>query len=154
MSCWYVDMLNQIIGETPSRVLVLDGRGASGRMQPTSIGIYDYHGVWGILKMDVNRPDEVSIQVELSGSEGNATLDYFTGILTRQSRRNPERIDEEVFPLRPYADYPAVRETVSAFLDAVIHGDCSHGNAAKVAALNRVGLAAEASKDSGNWVTI
>lgn len=154
MSCWNVDVLNHIAGGLPERVMVLDGHGGSGRMQSASIGVYDYGGVWGIIKADLHRPDGVSIQIEITGSEGNIQLDYFTGVLRRQSLKHPEPVHETVLPLQPFADYPAVRETVTAFLDAVESGNREKGNARAVAALNLIGLAVEESKDTGNWAEV
>lgn len=154
MSCWYVDVLNRIIGAYPSRVLLLDGNGNPGRMQPVSTAIYDYNGVWGIFQAEVNRKDETSIVVDVTGDEGNICINYFTGAFGFQSVRHPGLRFSYDCPQEPYADYPGVRESVSAFLDAVESGDASQGNAATVARLNSIGLAAEESKDTGGWAGV
>lgn len=154
MSCWYVDVLNRIIGSYPSRVLLLDGNGNPGRMQSVSTAIYDYNGVWGIFQAEVNRKDELSIVVDVTGDEGNICINYFTGAFGFQSVRHPGLRFSYDCPLEPYANYPGVRESVSAFLDAVESGDASQGNAVTVAWLNSIGLAAEESKDTGSWVGV
>lgn len=156
MSCWYVDVLNRIIGTVPERVFLLEGNGESGRMQAQGIGIYDYNGVWGIFKADVGRKGKESIVVELTGEKGCIRADYFTGELTYVSgtKANHEDFVESCLPLEPYADYPAVRETVSVFLDNVTGQEPSLGNAYRVAQLSAIGLAIDESKDTGNWVKV
>lgn len=154
MSCWYVDVLDRITGSVPKRVLVLDGHGGSGRMQAVSTGIYDYNGIWGIFKANVSSPEGVSITIEMVGSKGDICLNYFTDELRYRSLQHREWAIEHCSPLKPHADWPAVRETISAFLDAVIRREPGRGNAKNVAQLNLIGLAADKSKDTGCWVDI
>lgn len=154
MSCWYVDLLNKIIGTLPERVLVLDGYGCLGRMQSTSIGIYDYGGIWGIFKANINNPKGVSIYIEIVGDNGEITIDYFTGELRYRSLQFPEWITEHYSALTPHANWPGVRETISTFLDSVISKNTLLGNAQNVAQLNRIGLASEESTDTKTWATI
>lgn len=154
MSCWYVDVLNRIIGSLPKRVLVLDGYGTSGRMQTISTGIYDYDGIFGIFKANVNSPEGLSITIEISGDKGEISLNYFTGELRYRSLEQPEWVVIYCTPQKPYADWPGVRETISTFLDAVISRNSTLGNAKAVAQLNLIGLAAEESKDSGSWAEV
>lgn len=151
MTCWYVDVLNSIAGSVPKRVLTLDGHGSGGRMQSISAAIYDYDGVWGMFKANVSSPTGVSITIKINGSNGDIVIDYFTGELRYRSIDRPEWSVEDCRPQKPYADWPGVRETVSAFLDAVLSKDPGQGNAKTVAQLNMIGLAAEESKDTGNW---
>ena len=154
MSCWYVDVLNRIIGSVPKRVLVLDGYGGSGRMQAVSTGIYDYHGIWGVFRANVSSPEGVSITIDTVGSEGDICLDYFSGTLRYRSLLHTNWTTEHSSPLEPFADWPGVRETVSSFLDSVIRRESSLGNAENVAQLNLVGLAADRSKDTGCWENV
>lgn len=154
MSCWYAGLLNQLIGSVPSRVLVLDGHGGTGRMQAISTGIYDYNGCWGVFRANVTSPEECSIVVEIRGDQGEISLNYFTGELRYRFKQHPEWIAEEVPPLTPCASWPGVRETVTAFLDSVISGGSGRGNAKAVAQLCMIGLAAEESKDSGTWAEV
>lgn len=154
LSCWYVDVLNRIAGTMPSRVMSLDGHGVPGRMQPVSMGIYDYHGVWGIFRVDVTRSSRVSITIEAAGSDGDIFVDYFSGELRVQAKKASAPEISICCAATPYASYPGVHETVSAFLDAVSSGDRKMGNAGKVAQLCRIGLAVEESKDTGDWVRI
>ncbi|WMJ86831.1 Gfo/Idh/MocA family protein [Anaerocolumna sp. MB42-C2] len=154
MSCWYVDVLNRIIGSIPKRVLVLDGYGCSGRMQNISTGIYDYNGIWGIFRANVSSPEGVSIIIEISGDKGDIYLNYFTGELRYRTMQHPEWIVEYISPLKPYADWPGVRENISSFLDCVISGEPSQGNAQTVAQLNLIGLASDKSIDTRGWVEV
>lgn len=154
MSSWYVDVLNHIIGSVPTRVLVLDGHGSMGRMQTISTGIYDYNGVHGFIKANVDSPAGLSITMEIVGDEGEIYIDYFSGEFKYRSKQNPEWIVEDCSPLKPYANWPGVRETVSSFIDAVISGDKSMGNAQAIVVLNQIGLASDESVDIKNWVEI
>lgn len=154
MSCWYVQILNRIMDSIPKRVMVLDGYGNTGRMQSTSMGIYDYDGVWGIIKANVNCPEDESILIEISGDEGDISINYFTGELRFRSRQHPEWSVIDSSPLKPYANWPAVRETVSAFLDLAERKEAGSGNAKEVAQLSLIGLAADESKDTGTWADI
>ncbi len=153
-SCWYVDVLNRIIGAVPSRVLVLDGYGSPGRMQKVGTGVYDYNGVWGFFKYNLNSPEGLSIVVEISGDSGDIYFNYFTGELRYRNMQHREWTAEYRCPLKPYADWPAVREAVSCFLDAVLSKDPRRGNAQAVAQLNMIGLASEHSKDMKGWADI
>lgn len=160
MSCWYVDVLNRIVGAVPKRVLVLDGHGSPGRMQPAATGVYDYGGTWGFFKANVASRGELSITIEIEGDAGKIAIDYFSGTLRYQGILNaapgeaPSPVCEDCSPWKPYADYPAVHETVTAFLDAVVTGNASQGNVRDVAQLCLLGLAAEESKDSGTWAAV
>lgn len=154
MACWYVEILNRIIGSVPNRVLLLDGSGVSGRMQALSTGIYDYNGIWGMIKANVLSPEELSMRIEISGDNGDIYVNYFTGELGYRSRQKPEWTVEHIYPLKPYANWPGVREAVSAFLDCAISKDPDQGNAKAVAQLNWIGLAADESKDTGTWAEI
>lgn len=154
MSCWYVDVLNSIIGRIPKRVLVLDGYGNSGRMQANSRALYDYDGIWGEFKANINSPGNLSINIEITGDEGIIYLNYFTGEIRYRSIKDPDWSIVTCPSLLPYADYPGVRESISAFLDLVSANESIQGNAKKVAQLNIIGLATDESKDLGHWANI
>ena len=154
MSCWYADVLNSITGSIPKRVQILDGYGSCGRMQSISTAIYDYDGVWGIFRANVSSPQGLSLEIEINGSKGDIVIDYFTGELRYRSMSRPQWRAEYCCPQKPYADWPGVRETVSAFIISVISKEPGRGNANVVAQLNMIGLAAEESKDTGGWAQI
>ncbi|SNS31232.1 Predicted dehydrogenase [Anaerovirgula multivorans] len=154
MSCWYVDILNQIIGKIPKRVLVLDGYGNTGRMQAISTAVYDYDRIWGVFKANIYSQEDLSINIEISGDEGIIYLNYFTGEIRYRSIKDSYWIVEACPSLTPYADWPGVRESVSTFLDIISSGEASRGNAKKVAQLNIIGLAADESKDLGAWAEV
>lgn len=154
MSCWYIDILNQLADAIPSQVLILDGSGNTGRMQPSSIGIYKYDNVWGIFNANVCCPSGLSLKIDIVGDCGSIYIDYFKGILEWQTVEKPHPVSENISPLKPYADYPGVREAVNSFLDAVSSQNVQKGNAKKVVQLNLIGLAAEESMDTGNWASV
>lgn len=153
MACWYVDVLNRIIGSIPSRVLVLDGYGNSGRKQTISTGIFDYSGIWGIINANISSPDSLLLHIEITGDKGEIFIDFLKGELCYRTNELPEWRKEDSSPLKPYADWPGVREAVSAFLDAV-ENSSDYGNVDTVVKLNLIGLALEESKDLGTWITI
>ncbi|WP_312692585.1 Gfo/Idh/MocA family protein [Caproiciproducens sp.] len=153
-SCWYVNLLNCLIGSSPKRVLVLDGYGLNGRRQNVSTGIFDYNGVWGFLKMNVHSAEKLALHVNLVGSSGVIDLDYFTGQISLKTLGNPNIKTEFCPALQPHADWPGVRESVSAFLDAVLSGEASQTDAITVAELNKIGMSAEKSKDTDGWAMI
>lgn len=154
LTCWYVDVLNRIIGAFPRRVLVLDGYGHAGRRQTNGMGIYDYNGVWGVLQANVDSAERLSIAVEVGGDNGDIHIDYFSGLLRYRNRQHPDWIEEVCRPLEPLADWPGMRESVSSFFHSVIEGKPSPNHAETVVRLHQIGLAAEVSKDNGSWAEI
>lgn len=154
MSCWYIDVMNKIMDSIPNRVMLFDGYGGLGRMQPVSTAVYDYNGIWGIFSANIGKNDGVSITIEISGTKGDINIDYFTGELKCCTTINSKPTVELYKPLEPYADYPCMRETITAFLNAVVSSDINCGNAKNVAQLNLIGLATEESKDTGNWANV
>jgi predicted dehydrogenase len=119
LSVWYTHVLNVLLDATPERVLVMDGHGTSGRRQSQSTGFYDYNGIWGELKVNIDSAEALSINIEIIGSEGDILINLLTGELKSRTKKNPQW-EIEYFPaLQPYADWPGVRESVTAFLDAV-----------------------------------
>ena len=151
---WYVDVLGRIIDAHPQRVLVLDGHGTPGRMQSHSMGHFDYEGVWGTFQANTAALGELETHIEVNGDDGDLIADVFNSEIRLRSRRNPDWFIEQAPALEPRAGWPGVHECISAFLDAVESGQPSSTNARAVARLHLVGLAAEASKDSGTWAEV
>lgn len=154
LSVWYVHVLNVLLGATPRRVLVMDGHGIDGRRQSQSCGYFDYGGIWGELKVNTDSVEELSIRVEVTGDEGDLLIDLLTGELAMRTKRNRLWQRERRPGIEPYADWPGVHESITAFLDAVINEAPSFANAHVVAGLHLVGLAAEESKETGGWVKV
>ncbi len=151
---WYVDTLNRLIDALPCRVLVLDGHGHPGRNQPHTSAHFDYNGVWGTFQANVGSISTLETKIEVNGDEGDLHIDIFSGELQWRTRKNPAWKVEQVPAIEPRAAWPGMHECVSAFLDAVISGRPSVTDARTLAQLHLVGLAAEASKDSGQWELI
>ncbi len=141
LSTWYVDVLNRLANGTPARVLVLDGRGVRGRRQSRNIAHFDYGGL-------------LRIVATIVGSDGDLAADLLTGELTWRNRDRREGVRESHAAARPYASWPGMHESVSAFLDAVERGRATVNDACSVALLHGVGLAAEASLDAGGWAPV
>jgi predicted dehydrogenase len=154
MSTWYVDVFNEILGTSPSRVMMFDGHGVSGRRQNHSAAYYDYDGVWGHIKANIASLDQLEMRVELNGDDGDVLLDLVSGELRMRTRSSAEWVVESWPAIRPYADFPGMHESVSAFLDAVESGEPSRAAAPPVARLHMVGLAADESRDSGTWADV
>jgi predicted dehydrogenase len=152
LSLWYVHVLNIIVNKTPDRVLILDGYGTNGRRQSQSTGVFDYNGIWGELKVNIDSMDELVIAIEIVGSSGDVSIDILTGKLTLRTKEN---MKTEYFPAKqPYADWPGMRESITSFLDAILTSSQSFANAKLVAELQAIGMATERSKDTGNWATV
>ena len=151
---WYVDVLNRILDSTPTRIVVLDGQGTPGRAQNHSIGHFDYNGTWGTFQANITSVIDVEITVEVSGEDGDLIVDLLTGEIRLRSRKNTDWVVENVLALQPHAVWPGMHECVSAFLDAIETGKPSAMNADVVARLHLIGLAAEASVDSGAWAQV
>lgn len=134
--------------------MLFDGYGSSGRMQPISTSVYDYNGIWGIFNANIGRKDGVSLTIEINGNKGDININYFTCEMSYQSITDSKPTSKIYKPLEPYADYPCMRESITAFLDAVISNNINCGNAKDVAQLNLIGIATEESKDTRNWVNI
>ena len=152
---WYVDGLNSIIGRSPSRVLVMDGNGREGRRQHHSLAQFDYDGIWGTIHLNINSVDQMETTIEVTGDEGDLTVDYFKN--TIQLRRKADPVGEciNVQPAMPVVGgWPGEAESVAEFLDAVEHGTPNRTDGKMAAQLYLTGLAIEQSKDTGNWVEI
>jgi predicted dehydrogenase len=154
LSVWYAHVLNVLLDATPRRVLIMDGYGTSGRLQSQSTGFYDYNGIWGELKVNIDSVVALVIEIEIIGSEGDILINLLTGELKLRTKNNPE-FKIEYFPaIQPYADWPGMRESITAFLDAIQSGKPSFANANVVANLHLIGIAAEESKETGNWANV
>ena len=155
---WYVDALNRILGATPTRVLALDGGGLPGRAQRHSQGLFDYGGVWGTVQVNLGAVIDLETTIEVSGDEGDLRVDIFSGELRQRTRQKSEWTVERVPESDPRAGWPGMNECVAAFLDAVTGAPPAQtippADAPAVAQLHLTGLAAEASKDSGDWAEI
>ena len=172
---WYVDALNRILGATPTRVLVFEGDGLPGRAQPQSQGLFDYGGVWGTVQVNLGSVVELETTIEVSGDDGDLWADIFSGELRQRTRQQSDWSIEFVPDTEPRAGWPGMNECVTAFLDAVAGAPLLGATPASpdvdtlretlgagplaaeapaVAQLHLIGLAAEASKDSGGWAEI
>ena len=155
---WYVDTLNRVVGGIPSRALILEGSGLPGRAQRQCQGIYDYDGVWGTVQVNLGSVVELETTVEANGDDGDIVVDLFSGALRQRSRENNEWSVEQIAESEPRAGWPGMNECVSAFLDAVGGETPSEtvptADAPAVAQLHLIGMAAEASKESGGWADI
>lgn len=154
LSTWYVDVLNRLANGTPARVLVLDGRGVRGRRQSRNIAHFDYGGLLGTLDVDIASVGDLRIVATIVGSDGTLAADLLTGEVTWRNRERREGVRESHAAARPYASWPGMHESVSAFLDAVERGRATVNDARSVALLHGVGLAAEASLDAGGWAPV
>ncbi len=151
---WYVDPLNRLLDRRPSRVLVLDGRGRSGRMQPYAIAHFDYDGVWGTFNVNLAQAGDLHISAELQASEGEVMIDPVRGALRWRTRADPEWRSESVPAIQPHASWAGMHECVRAFLDSIESGRSSQSGSETIAALHMIGLAAEESVDSGTWARV
>ena len=172
---WYVDTLNRILDATPSRVLILEGGGLPGRAQLQCQGLYDYGGIWGTVQVNLGCVVDLETTVEVNGEDGDLVVDLFSGELRQRTRQQSEWSVETVAESEPRAGWPGMNECVTAFLDAVtgeplIETESTNAeverlretlgtgplpaDAPAVAQLHLIGLAAEASKDSGGWAEI
>jgi predicted dehydrogenase len=175
---WYVDALNRILGAKPTRVLVLDGDGQPGRAQRHCQGHFDYGNVWGTVQVNLGAVIDLHTTIEVNGDEGDLLVDIFSGELRQRTRGESDWSVERVAESEPRAGWPGMNECVTAFLDAVageplldttsaaptvkdvdaLRAALGTGplaaDAPAVAQLHLIGLAAEASKDSGGWAEI
>ena len=81
LSVWYTHVLNVLLGTRPKRVLIMDGYGTEGRRQSQSTGFFDYDGIWGQLKVNIDSPVELAIHVEVVGDSGDIHIDLLSGEL-------------------------------------------------------------------------
>jgi len=154
LSVWYTHVLNVLLDSSPKRVLIMDGYGTNGRRQSQSTGFFDYNGIWGEFKVNIDSVEELIIEVEVVGDNGDIQIDLLTGELKIRTKKDPAW-DIELLPaILPYADWPGMHESVSSFLDAIESGIPSFANANVVANLHLIGLASEESKDTETWANI
>ena len=172
---WYVDTLNRILDATPSRVLILEGEGLPGRAQRQCQGLYDYGGTWGTVQVNLGCVVELETTVEVNGEDGDLVVDLFSGELRQRTRGQSDWSVEMIAESEPRAGWPGMNECVALFLDAVngepladtayedsdvdaLRAKLGTGplpaDAKSVAQLHMIGLAAEASKDSGGWAEV
>lgn len=154
LSPWYVDALDQVLGASPKRVLVQDGRGYPGRMQSYSLTQLDYDGVWGSFDANISALPGMTTSIEVTGTEGDLQADLFTAEIRLRTLTRPEPDIERVPALEPYAGWPGMCECVAAFLDAVSGQAPQRAGARAVARSHLVGLAGERSIDTGTWAEV
>lgn len=154
LSVWYIHVLNVLLDAKPNRVLIMDGYGTPGRRQSQSTGFYDYDGIWGEFKVNIDSVEALTIHVAIIGSEGEMLINILTGELKSRTKTNREW-ETKYFPaIQPYADWPGMHESITAFLDAVETKKPGYANANLVADLHLIGMAAEESKDTGHWANV
>ena len=152
---WYVDGLNSIIGRSPGRVLVMDGHGQAGRRQFHSLAHFDYGGLWGTIHLNIDSVDKLETMIEVTGDEGDMTVDYFRNTIHLRSKSDAEGEAIHVEPAMPVVGgWPGEAESVAEFLDAVEKGTPNRTDGRMAAQLYLTGLAIERSKDTGGWVEI
>lgn len=154
LSVWYTHVLNIVLDSTPKRVLIMDGYGTNGRRQSHSTGFFDYSGIWGELKVNIDSIEELTINIEVVGSEGDILIDILTGELKLRTKNNPVWKTEQLPATLPYADWPGMHESITSFLNAVESGKPSFANADIVANLHLIGMASEESKETGTWANV
>lgn len=152
---WYVDGLNSILGRSPERVLLMDGHGQAGRRQFHSLAHFDYGGLWGTLHLNINSVDKMETTIEVTGDEGDLTVDYFRNTI---HLRRKSRSESEVFNVAPampvVGGWPGEAESVAEFLETVEKGTPNRTDGQMAAQLYLTGLAIERSRDSGGWEEI
>lgn len=154
LSVWYIHVLNVLLGSNPKRVLIMDGYGTEGRRQSQSTGFFDYDGIWGELKVNIDSAEELTINIEVVGDDGDIHIDILTGKMKIRTLAKPAWVVHNLPAIQPYADWPGMHESVSSFLDAVESGIPSFANAKVVANLHLTGLASEESKETGTWAQV
>ncbi len=154
LSVWYTHVLNVLLDSSPKRVLIMDGYGTIGRRQSQSTGFFDYNGIWGELKVNIDSVEKLKINIEVVGDSGDIHIDVLTGELKIRNKKNPTWEIESLPAIQPYASWPGMHESVSAFLDSVEKGTPSYANATVVTNLNLIALASEESKETETWVVI
>ncbi len=151
LSVWYTHVLNVLLDSSPKRVLMMDGYGTKGRRQSQSTGFFDYNGIWGELKVNIDSAEKLSIKIDVVGDNGDIQVNILTGELKIRTKNKPAWDVQFLPAIQPYADWPGMHESISSFLDAVETGIPSYANANIVANLHLIGLASEESKDTGTW---
>lgn len=151
LSVWYTHVLNVLLDSKPKRVLIMDGYGTPGRRQSQSTGFFDYNGIWGELRVNIDSAEDLTINIEVVGDSGDIQIDVLTGELKIRTKSVREWKVMLLPAIQPYADWPGMHESISSFLDAVESGTPSFANAQVVADLHLIGLASEESKETGTW---
>ena len=152
---WYVDALDRVVGRSAERVLVQDGRGTPGRMQGYTLVQLDYGGIWGTFDASISSVcSEPETQIEVCGEEGDLVEDLFTGELRVRTKAESQWRSEFVPALQPHVGWPGMHECVADFLDAVANNGSTGADAVALAQAHLVGLAGEASLDSGTWAQV
>lgn len=154
LSVWYTHVLNVLLDSKPKRVLLLDGYGTEGRRQSQSTGFFDYNGIWGELKVNIDSAEDLSIHIEVVGDKGDIHVDVLSGQLKIRTNMSPEWEMENLPAIQPYADWPGMHESISSFLHAVETKEPSFAHAKVVANLHFIGLASEESKETGTWAKV
>ena len=79
LSVWYTHVLNVLLDASPQRVLIMDGYGTEGRRQSQSTGFYDYNGIWGELKVNIDSAEELAIDIKVVGNNGDIHINVLSG---------------------------------------------------------------------------
>ncbi len=152
---WYVDALDRVLGRSADRVLVQDGRGTPGRMQGYTLVQFDYGGIWGTFDGSISSVcAEPETQIEICGEDGDLVADLFSGELRVRTKAASRWRSELVPALQPHVGWPGMHECVADFLGAVANDGSTGADVEALAQAHLVGLAGEASIDSGTWAQV
>jgi hypothetical protein len=66
----------------------MDGYGTEGRRQSQSTGFFDYNGIWGELKVNIDSAEKLTIDIEVVGDNGNIQIDILTGEMKVRTKKN------------------------------------------------------------------
>jgi predicted dehydrogenase len=116
LSVWYTHVLNVLLNSNPKRVLIMDGYGTEGRRQSQSTGFFDFDGVWGELKVNIDSVEALTINIEVVGNNGEIHINILTGELKIRTSNKPNWEVKLLPAIQPYADWPGMHESISSFL--------------------------------------
>jgi len=134
LGCWYLDVLDVLLGTEPLRAEVIGGRARNGSLLDHGWAVLEYPGP--ALAQDEADPSSVAgrfafnlvavagrrIAAQVAGTEGEAEADLPSGILRQRRVGQPDWSETPHPASEPVHGFIGLRESLCGFLDAVRTG--------------------------------
>ncbi|MGC9317055.1 MAG: Gfo/Idh/MocA family protein [Armatimonadota bacterium] len=122
LGCWYVDVIDRVLGSAPVRAGVIGGRAMNGDLMDYGWATLEYPGGnLGQFQMSLVAPVEQETTVRITGTEGELEADIWTGVC-RWHRRGDQWREVSIPCAEPIHGFAGMRESIADFLECVRSG--------------------------------
>ncbi|MEA3403174.1 MAG: Gfo/Idh/MocA family oxidoreductase [Armatimonadota bacterium] len=154
LGCWYVDVIDRVLGSAPVRAGVIGGRAMNGDLMDYGWATLEYPGGnLGQFQMSMVAPVEQETAVRITGTEGELHADIWTGVC-RWRRRGEDWREVSVPCAQPIHGFAGMRESIADFLECVRSGSRPQADLAVSRRVHRAALACMRSDETGEMAPV